>query len=47
MSRRAFVACVRDGTTPRVTGHDGRMATLLAIAAQRSLATGEVVRVEE
>ncbi len=42
---RAFVSCVRDGTTPRVTGHDGRMATLLAIAVQRSLATGEVVRV--
>ena len=42
----AFVACVRDGTTPRVTGEDGRWATLLAEAAQRSLDTGQPVDVE-
>jgi myo-inositol 2-dehydrogenase/D-chiro-inositol 1-dehydrogenase len=42
---RAFVACVRDGTTPRVTGEDGRWATVLAEAAQRSLERGEPVDV--
>ncbi len=41
----AFVACVRDGTTPRVTGEDGRWATLLAEAAQRSLESGQPVDV--
>lgn len=43
---RAFVACVRDGTPPRVTGHDGRMSTLIALAARESLRTGREVRVE-
>jgi myo-inositol 2-dehydrogenase/D-chiro-inositol 1-dehydrogenase len=42
---RAFVGCVREGTMPRVTGEDGRWATVLAEAAQRSLDTGEVVEV--
>lgn len=41
----AFVACVRDGTPPRVTGEDGRWATVLAEAAQRSLDTGAAVEV--
>lgn len=41
---RAFVACARDGTPPRVTGEDGRRATLLGLAALRSLATGQPVR---
>ena len=41
----AFIACVRDGTTPRVTGEDGRWATLLAEAAQRSLESGQPVDV--
>jgi len=42
---RAFVACVREGTMPRVTGEDGRWATVLAEAAQRSLDVGEPVEV--
>ena len=44
---RAFVACVRDGSTPRVTARDGRTATLLALAAQESLRTGVPVQVAE
>lgn len=42
---RAFVACVRDGTPPRVTGRDGRMSTLIGLAAKESLRTGREVRV--
>ena len=42
---RAFVGCVRTGDTPRVTGRDGRMATVIALAAQESLATGRAVPV--
>lgn len=42
---RAFVACVRDATAPRVTGEDGRWATILAEAAQRSLDSGRAVDV--
>jgi myo-inositol 2-dehydrogenase/D-chiro-inositol 1-dehydrogenase len=44
---RAFVACVRAGTMPRVTGEDGRWATVLAEAAQRSLERGVAVEVGE
>ena len=43
---RAFVTCVRDGTAPRATGEDGRWATVLAEAAQRSLESGQPVDVE-
>lgn len=37
---QAFVRCVLDGAQPAVTGEDGRAATALGIAAQRSLETG-------
>jgi myo-inositol 2-dehydrogenase/D-chiro-inositol 1-dehydrogenase len=43
----AFVASVRDGTPPQVTGADGRAATQLALAAGRSLAERRPVRVAE
>jgi myo-inositol 2-dehydrogenase/D-chiro-inositol 1-dehydrogenase len=42
---RDFVACVRDGKGPRVTGEDGRWATILAEAAQQSLDSGQPVDV--
>jgi myo-inositol 2-dehydrogenase/D-chiro-inositol 1-dehydrogenase len=41
---RSFIHCVRTDTAPRVTGHDGRMATLLGLAAGESLRTGAEVR---
>ncbi len=35
-----FLAMLREGTAPAVTGHDGLAATRVALAAQRSAATG-------
>ena len=43
----AFVRCVHDGTEPEVTGHDGKMALMLAESAIRSLREGCPVRVGE
>jgi myo-inositol 2-dehydrogenase/D-chiro-inositol 1-dehydrogenase len=40
-----FTACVRDKTTPRVTGQDARAA--IAIAAIRSVETGAPVRLAD
>jgi myo-inositol 2-dehydrogenase/D-chiro-inositol 1-dehydrogenase len=34
---QSFVDCIRDGAEPRATGADGRAATVIALAAQRSL----------
>ncbi len=42
-----FVACARNGTTPRVTGHDARGALALALACIRSVSEGRPVRLEE
>jgi len=43
----AFVDAIRGGTAPRVTGLDGRMATVLGHAARRSWAEGTPVRPAE
>lgn len=40
----AFVDCVLNDTPPPVTGHDGRAALTLALAAQRSYREGHAVR---
>lgn len=37
---RDFVACIREERPPRVSGHDARVATAIAIAATQSLDTG-------
>lgn len=42
-----FVRCARTGDSPRATGEDGRWAALLALAAQRSHATGQPVKIAE
>lgn len=39
----AVAQCVRDGTSPPCTGHDGRRATALCLAAENSVATGQIV----
>ena len=43
----AFVDAIRGGTPPKVTGRDGRMATVLGQAARRSWAEGIPVRPAE
>ena len=43
----AFVAALREGTAPRVTGEDGLKPILIGLAAQKSLREARVVRVEE
>ncbi len=43
----AFVEAVRDDKPVPVTGEDGRMATVLALAAQKSLREGRPVKVRE
>ncbi|WP_281690480.1 Gfo/Idh/MocA family oxidoreductase [Pseudonocardia thermophila] len=42
----AFARCVRDGTPPRVTGHDALVASDLAAAATESWRTGRTVSLE-
>ena len=42
-----FVACVRDGRTPLVSGADARAALAIALAARKSLQEGRPVRVQE
>jgi myo-inositol 2-dehydrogenase/D-chiro-inositol 1-dehydrogenase len=44
---REFVACVRENTTPPVTGADGRAPVRIAIAATRSYKEGRPVRLSE
>lgn len=41
----SFVECVRNGTEPEVTGHDGMMAVALVKAGNRSICTGRPVLV--
>jgi myo-inositol 2-dehydrogenase/D-chiro-inositol 1-dehydrogenase len=43
----AFVECIRRDTLPPVTGHDGRMPVVMALAAARSLAEGRAVALRE
>ena len=44
---RAFARMVRDGGRPAVTLRDGAIAVSMGLAAERSVATGEVVTMEE
>ena len=41
------VKCVREGSAPSCTGEDGRWSTLLCLAAQRSVDTGNIVSIKE
>ena len=43
----AFVAAVRDGTPPPVTGADGRAPLVIGLAAKKSMDEGRPVHVEE
>jgi hypothetical protein len=47
MSRIGFVEAVKNGTATPVTGHDGRMAVVIATAAQRSVRLARPVRTAE
>ena len=38
-----FVRCIRDGTTPTVTGRDGREVLAMVLAIQESSRTGEAI----
>lgn len=40
----SFVECVRNGTPPEVTGHDGMMAVEIVRAGNESIRTGQIVR---
>ena len=42
---REFLQCVRDNKEPSITGHDGRMAVVLGLAAWKSLRENRPVRV--
>jgi myo-inositol 2-dehydrogenase/D-chiro-inositol 1-dehydrogenase len=42
-----FVACLRSGAAPRVTGEDARAALVIALAAIRSVETSRPVRLDE
>ncbi|MEJ2732514.1 MAG: inositol 2-dehydrogenase [Anaerolineae bacterium] len=44
---RAFVECVIQDTLPPVTGLDGRIPVIMGYAAQKSLAEGRPVRLDE
>lgn len=44
---RLFVAAVREGTLPTVSGADGRVPVVMALAAQRSLVERRPVALEE
>jgi myo-inositol 2-dehydrogenase / D-chiro-inositol 1-dehydrogenase len=44
---RAFIGCVVNDTPPPVTGLDGRIPVVMGYAAQKSLAEGRPVRLEE
>ncbi len=44
---RAFLESVRTGSTPPVTGKDGRVPVVMGLAARKSLAEGRPVRLAE
>jgi myo-inositol 2-dehydrogenase/D-chiro-inositol 1-dehydrogenase/scyllo-inositol 2-dehydrogenase (NAD+) len=41
-----FVSCIRDGSTPSVTGEDGLKAVEAVVAANRSIREGRAVSLE-
>ena len=41
-----FVRCIRDGVTPKVTGHDARQVLATVLAIQESSRTGQAVALE-
>ncbi len=41
---RAFVRCILENEEPSVTGADGRMAVKIVNAGNRSIRTGEIVK---
>jgi len=41
-----FIKCIREDLTPRVTGYDGMMAVKIVNAGNRSIKTGQVVRMD-
>ncbi|MCC6235910.1 MAG: inositol 2-dehydrogenase [Verrucomicrobiales bacterium] len=42
----SFVRAVLSGTPPEVTGHDGRMAVVVGMAAKQSVAEGKSVKID-
>ncbi|MDA1276860.1 MAG: inositol 2-dehydrogenase [Verrucomicrobia bacterium] len=44
---RAFVDCIRNNTQPRVTGNDGLMPLIMALAAKKSLVENRPVKLDE
>jgi len=43
----AFLACIREGKEPPVTGRDGKVPVVMGYAAKRSLEDGRPVRLSE
>jgi predicted dehydrogenase len=43
----AVIRSIREGVPPPCSGHDGRRATLLCLAAERSIATGGIIQLED
>ena len=43
---RMMVRCVREGEQPICTGEDGRWSTLLCLAAQQSVETGQIISLD-
>lgn len=44
---QGFIDCIRNKTTPHVTGHDGLMPLVMALAAQKSLKENRPVKLDE
>ena len=40
-----FARCIRDGLTPKITGHDARAVLALVLAIQESSQTGQAVAI--
>lgn len=44
---QAFIDCIRNNTAPPVTGHDGLVPLIIALAAQKSLKKNRPVKLDE
>ncbi|MCL2828607.1 MAG: Gfo/Idh/MocA family oxidoreductase [Oscillospiraceae bacterium] len=42
----AFIDCIRNGTTPKVTGHDGEMAVKVVAAGNRSIIEKKIIHLD-